>query len=75
VQAGRKTDLTIIRSRDPLPGRSPLRNGVADVERVSIGGELLYGTAGVVQTVRLSGCEAVTVQGSKIKSEHPFSRW
>ena len=32
VQAGRKADLAIIRSRDAVPGRSLLRNGVADVE-------------------------------------------
>ena len=48
VQPGRKADLAIIRSRDAVPGRSLLRNGVADVEMVWVGGELLYGTAGVV---------------------------
>ena len=65
VQPGRKADLAIIRSRDAVPGRSLLRNGVADVEMVWVGGELLYGTAGVVQTMRPSGCEAVMVQGAQ----------
>ena len=65
VQPGRKADLAIIRSRDAVPGRSLLRNGVADVEMVWVGGKLLYGTAGVVQTMRPSGCEAVMVQGAQ----------
>ena len=64
IETGRKADLTIIRSRDAVPGRSLLRNGVADVEMVWIGGELLYGIAGVVQTMRPSGCEPVMVQGA-----------
>jgi 5-methylthioadenosine/S-adenosylhomocysteine deaminase len=64
VLPGRKADLTIIRSRDAVPGRSLLRNGVADVEMVWIGGQLLYGTAAVVQTMRPSACEALMVQGA-----------
>ena len=65
VLPGRKADLAIIRARDAAPGRSLLRNGVADVEMVWVGGELLYGTASVVQTMRPSGCEAVMVQGAR----------
>jgi hypothetical protein len=38
---------------------------VADVEMVWVGGELLYGTVEVVQTMRPSGCEPVMVQGAR----------
>ena len=37
---------------------------IADVESVWIDGELIYGTAAVVQTVRPTWCEAVMVQDS-----------
>jgi hypothetical protein len=64
LQAGRKADVTVVRSRDTVPGRSLLQNHVADVEMVWIGGALVYGNAPVVQAMRVTGCDALVVQGS-----------
>jgi cytosine/adenosine deaminase-related metal-dependent hydrolase len=64
LQADRKADIIVVRQRGPEPGSSLLQNHLADVEMVWIGGQLHYGTAAVVQTVRPDACEAVVVQGA-----------
>ena len=63
-QPGRKADITVMRQRNPEPAISLLQNHLADVEMVWIGGQLHYGTASVVQTMRPDACESVVVQGS-----------
>jgi len=64
LQPVRKADITVVRQRGPEPGTSLLANRLADVEMVWIGGQLQYGTASVVQAVRLDVCDNVIVQGS-----------
>jgi 5-methylthioadenosine/S-adenosylhomocysteine deaminase len=64
LQPGHKADITLVRQRGTDPGSSLLQNHLADVEMVWIGGQLHYGTAAVVQTVRPDACESAVVQGS-----------
>jgi hypothetical protein len=63
LQPGHKADFTVVRQRVPEPGSSLLQNHLADVEMVWIGGQLQYGTASVVQTVRPDVCEVPNPRG------------
>jgi cytosine/adenosine deaminase-related metal-dependent hydrolase len=64
LEVGKKADITALRARAGEPGASVLANYLGDVEGVWIGGQLLYGTAAVIETVRPKACEQLLVQGS-----------
>lgn len=49
-----------------------MQTHLRDVELVWIAGELVYGTAMVVQSVRSTGCEEVMVQGASKRLCTPF---
>lgn len=64
LEVGKKADITILTSKTAAePGDTVLASHLGNVEAVWIGGELLYGAASVVETMRPTGCEKLLVQG------------
>jgi 5-methylthioadenosine/S-adenosylhomocysteine deaminase len=62
---GKKADITVVRQTDADPNRSLLKNRIQDVQMVWVGGQLLYGNAALVESVRPGTCEALLVRGAE----------
>lgn len=61
LEAGKKADLVILKRRSRNFNKSLLKNQLADVEMVWIGGRLLYGDEPAVLQIRGDTCEKTTV--------------
>jgi len=61
---GLKADITVLRAQASDPHRSLLANHPQDVEMVWVGGELLYGRATLLQTLKANQCEPLQVNGA-----------
>jgi 5-methylthioadenosine/S-adenosylhomocysteine deaminase len=64
LAAGLKADLTVLTAHDPDPSQSVLKTHLQDVEMVWVGGEVLYGTATVLETLKPGLCEPLMVYGA-----------
>jgi 5-methylthioadenosine/S-adenosylhomocysteine deaminase len=65
LAAGLKADLTVLKAHDPDPSQSLLKTHVQDVEMVWVGGEVLYGTATVLEILKPGLCEPLIVYGAR----------
>ncbi len=61
LEPGKKADFTVLRKRARNPSQSLLKNELADVRMVWVGGKLLYGDEATVEAVRPGECERLTV--------------
>jgi len=59
-----KADITVLRAQGNDPHLTLLSSHLPDVEMVWVGGELLYGRATILQTLKPDQCERITVRGS-----------
>ena len=62
---GLKADITVLQSKNSDPHQSLLNTHLQDVQMVWVGGNLLYGNKTVVEKVKPTQCEALTVHGSE----------
>src|SRR6266705_705545 len=60
-----KADITVLTSKNSDPHESLLNTHLQDVQMVWVGGNLLYGNKTVVEKVKPTQCEALTVYGSE----------
>jgi 5-methylthioadenosine/S-adenosylhomocysteine deaminase len=62
---GLKADITVLQSKNSDPHQSLLNTHLQDVQMVWVGGNLLYGNKTVLEKVKPTQCEALTVHGSE----------
>ena len=60
-----KADITVLASKNSDPHESLLNTHLQDVQMVWVGGNLLYGNKTVLEKVKPTQCEALTIHGSE----------